>query len=141
MPEPEKAAAAENRIHGMINQEWDINPTERAKWETDPLHHPLKDTWVQSMDDIKPEDVNVNLVCWKDCYERNRIRKLECDEVRRRVTRKLKDLGCPTTLIANDEPSPCGDPTAAPAPVAAAPQQQYGPGGQGGYYYYPQGGY
>lgn len=109
MPAPETASDAEGMIHQMMNKEWEIDGVDRAKWETDPLHHPLKDEWVKLMDDIKPEDVNPNTVCWKDCYERNRIRRLECDEVRRRVTRKLKDIGCPTILIANDEPSPCGD--------------------------------
>lgn len=134
MPDVEKAIDAEARIHQQMNKEWEVDAAERKLWEDSALHHPLKDTWVATMD-LKPETPDVNLVCWKDCYERNRIRRLECDEVRRRVERKLKDLGCPTTLIANEEPSPCGDPTAAVASAAppVVPQQQPG------YYYYPPG--
>jgi hypothetical protein len=137
----ETAEAAETRIHKGINTDWEITPDERKKWESDPLHHPLQDKWVKGMDDVEAEKVDAQTACWKDCKERTRIHKLECDEVRRRVERKLKDLGCPTTLIANDLPSMCGEDPAAAVVETVAPQQQMGMGmgmPAGGYYpYYP----
>jgi len=76
------SSLTETRIHGMMNKEWEIDPAERATWETDPKFHPLKDPWMATM---VVEPPNVNAVCWKDCCERNGIRELECDQVRRRV--------------------------------------------------------
>lgn len=137
----ETAEAAEARIHTGINKAWEISAEERKKWDKDPMHHPLQDGWVKGMDDVEAEKVDAQTACWKDCKERTRIHKLECDEVRRRVERKLKDLGCPTTLIANDLPSMCGDDPAAQTSTTAvdvaAPQQQMGMGMPMGSYYQP----
>lgn len=130
---PTTGADAENAIHAGINQAYFQDAGERLTWETDPFFHPLQATWVKDMT-LTPDQNEKNLWCWRDCQERDRIRKLECDEVRRRVESKLKELGCPTTLIPNDLPSPCGgDPAAATAAPAAQPQYAPMP-----MYYYPQ---
>lgn len=130
---PTSSADAENAIHTGINQAYYQDAKERADWDKDPFFHPLQALWVKDMT-LAPDQSEKNLWCWRDCQERDRIRKLECDEVRRRVESKLKELGCPTTLIPNDLPSPCGgDPTAAATPAVTQPQYTPMP-----MYYYPQ---
>ena len=85
--------------------------------------HPLADTWAAAL--TLEKDKPDGLACYKDCQERDRIRRLECDEVRKRVEFKLKELGCPTVLIPNDPVSICGEPPSAAtaAPVQQQPQQ------------------
>lgn len=129
---PTTSADAENAIHAGINQAYYQGADERATWDTDTFFHPLQSDWVKGMT-LAPDQSEKNLWCWRDCQERDRIRKLECDEVRRRVESKLKELGCPTTLIPNDLPSPCGDGPGAAAAAPAAPQYAQMP-----MYYYPQ---
>lgn len=130
--ELETAKAAEDRIHESINQEAWVTAEERKLWDKDTRFHPLQDEWVDSIK-YKPEVKEVATECWNDCRERDRVRKMECDEVRRRVERKLKELGCPTTLIANDLPSPCGE-----TPSTTDTAMAMGGAAQQGYYpYYP----
>lgn len=128
----ESAADAEARIHQSINQDAWVDATERADWDKDTRFHPLQDKWVDSIK-YKPEVKEVATECWNDCRERDRVRKMECDEVRRRVERKLKELGCPTTLIANDLPSPCGE----TPPTTDTAMAMGGTAQQGYYPYYP----
>lgn len=93
----EQAAAA-------TNQEEVLDEEERT--ELDKYNHPLSDEWVKKLppydEDLKPAEM-----CVRDCKERTRIHDLECDEVRRRVTKRLNDLGCLTRWVAIPQKSPC----------------------------------
>lgn len=75
--------------------------TELEKYE-----HPLKNEWVAGLPpydgDLKPGEA-----CVRDCKERVRIHDLECDEVRRRVVAKLKEMGCPSTAVAIPQKDMC----------------------------------
>lgn len=68
--------------------------------------HPLKNEWVASLPpydgDLKPGEM-----CVRDCKERTRIHDLECDEVRRRVVEKLKEMGCPSIAVAIPQKNMC----------------------------------
>lgn len=86
------------------NQEEVLDEEERT--ELDKYNHPLSDEWVKKLppydEDLKPAEM-----CVRDCKERTRIHDLECDEVRRRVTKRLNDLGCLTRWVAIPQKSPC----------------------------------
>lgn len=79
---------------------------EEERTELDKYNHPLSDEWVKKLPpydrDLKPAEM-----CVMDCKERTRIHDLECDEVRRRVTKRLNDLGCLTRWVAIPQKSPC----------------------------------
>jgi hypothetical protein len=137
MPTAETVPDAEARIHKSENTYYTLDATERKDLEDDPFFHPLKDAWVKSLTFEKDPNEKA-LWCWRDCRERDRIRKLECDEIRRRVEKKLKDLGCPTQLIAVDMPSPCGEIEPSMTPAVVQQQPQYMPMPMPMYYGMPQ---
>lgn len=122
----QSAEEAETAIHQQYDQSLILNDAERKELglnegtTTDPAKgyfHPLADEWAQKLT-LEKEAVD-GLSCYKDCKERDRVRRLECDEVRKRVEFKLKQLGCPTVLVPNDPISVCGE-----APTGGAPVQQ-----------------
>lgn len=137
MPKEESVPDAETRIHGSINKYYEIDATERAKWDTDTFFHPLQDTWVKGLT-MKPDESEKALWCWRDCQERDRIRRMECDEIRKRIEQKLKELGCPTQLIAIDTPSPCGGGITQQVTAVQQQQPQYMPMPMPMAYYMPQ---
>lgn len=93
----EDAAAQTNQAEILDANEL----TELEKYE-----HPLKNEWVAGLPpydgDLKPGEA-----CVRDCKERVRIHDLECDEVRRRVVAKLKEMGCPSTAVAIPQKNMC----------------------------------
>lgn len=93
----EEAAAA-------TDQDAILDEGERA--ELDKLNHPLGNEWVQNLPDI-PIDKTPAEMCRNDCKERVRIQQLECDEIRRRVAKKLKEVGCPSIATAEKVPDVC----------------------------------
>lgn len=88
----------------MADQSKILDKEERSELEK--FNHPLKDPWVQDLPaydrDLKPSEM-----CVMDCRERTRIHDLECDEVRRRVCQRLKELGCPTEWKAIPQKNSC----------------------------------
>lgn len=94
---PEDAAAQTNQAEILDAKEL----TELEKYE-----HPLKNEWVA---DLPPYDEGLKPgeACVRDCKERVRIHDLECDEVRRRVVAKLKEMGCPSTAVAIPQKNVC----------------------------------
>lgn len=95
---PEEAAAA-------LDQEKILDEKERVDWY-DKMSHPLSNEWVQKLPGI-PFEKKPGEACMIDCKERQRIKELECDEVRRRVITKLKEVGCPTRAIPIKESIGC----------------------------------
>lgn len=134
MPLLQDAKAAEEAIHQQYDQTQILSDAERKELglnestATAPAKgyfHPLQDEWAQKLT-LEKEKVD-GLSCYKDCKERDRIRRLECDEVRKRVEFKLKELGCPTVLVPNDPVSICGEAPTGVAPVQQQQQQQQMP--------------
>lgn len=95
---PEEAAAA-------LDQEKILDEKERVDWY-DKMSHPLSNEWVQKLPGI-PFEKKPGEACMIDCKERQRVKELECDEIRRRVITKLKEVGCPTRAIPIKESIGC----------------------------------
>ena len=95
---PEEAAAA-------LDQEKILDEKERVDWY-DKMSHPLSNEWVQKLPGI-PFEKKPGEACMMDCKERQRVKELECDEIRRRVITKLKEVGCPTRAIPIKESIGC----------------------------------
>lgn len=95
---PEEAAAA-------LDQEKILDEKERVDWY-DKMTHPLSNEWVRKLPDI-PIEKKPGEACMLDCKERQRVKELECDEIRRRVIAKLKEVGCPSTAIPIKESIGC----------------------------------
>ena len=68
--------------------------------------HPLGTNWAQALPPFQ-SDSKPGMLCWNDCRERERVRRLECDELRRRVRQQLENLGCISRVISADPADSC----------------------------------
>ena len=93
----------------QLNAEESLDVTERKLLEEGVWFHPLKQEFAQALPPLQdPTPATGTELCFKDCKERERIRKKECAEVRKRVSQKLKDMVCPSTVSAIAQNFGCG---------------------------------